>query len=234
MTRRPLLAALMALAAAGCAPHLPGTATTTSPPASAAPTEAPTTAPPPSLVFEVPTTTGGEGDIGTKTFPGNVTSAGLPVGDPHAPMPKPGTCHLGVRNGQPIPDPACTPGAINPAVTQATIGQTICVSGWTKTVRPPTSVTGPMKKASAASYDLPPGASEYDHLVALSLGGAPSDPRNLWVEPGSIPNRKDAVEGLLKREVCAGRMTLATAQAGIASDWTQYLGAGGAPADEEN
>lgn len=225
MTRRPLLVALVALAAAGCAPHLPGMATTA--PTSTAPAEAPATtatAPPPSLVYEMPTTPATVGP------PVPV----LPVGDPHAPMPAPGTCHLGQRNGQPVPDPTCTPGATNPAVTQATIGQTICVVGWAKTVRPPTSVTGPMKKASAASYDLPPSASEYDHLVALSLGGAPSDPRNLWVEPGSIPNRKDAVEGLLKREVCAGRMTLATAQAGIASDWTQYLGAGGAPADEEN
>lgn len=40
---------------------------------------------------------------------------------------------------------------------------------------------------------------------------------------------------VLKREVCAGRMTLADAQAGIAGDWTRYLGAsGGAPASEEN
>ncbi|MGW4529241.1 hypothetical protein [Amycolatopsis sp. NPDC004378] len=36
----------------------------------------------------------------------------------------------------PLPDPACTPGALNPDVTQASIGSTICVSGWTATIRP--------------------------------------------------------------------------------------------------
>ena len=29
-----------------------------------------------------------------------------------------------------------TPGVVNPDVTQATIGSTICVSGWTSTIRP--------------------------------------------------------------------------------------------------
>jgi DNA-binding CsgD family transcriptional regulator len=36
---------------------------------------------------------------------------------------------------------ALTPGAYNPAVTQATIGRTICVSGWTATIRPSSSYT---------------------------------------------------------------------------------------------
>jgi hypothetical protein len=34
-------------------------------------------------------------------------------------------------------DASCTPGAFDPDVTQSTIDQTICVSGWTATVRPP-------------------------------------------------------------------------------------------------
>jgi hypothetical protein len=147
----------------------------------------------------------------------------LPVGDPNWPMPAPGTCHVGQRNGQPTPDPACTPGAINPAVTQATIGQTICVSGWTATVRPSVTVTDRWKKLSAASYGTTPAGTEYDHAIPLELGGAPLDPRNLWVEPGSIPNAKDAVENRLRKQVCAGQITLAAAQAGIAADWTQFL-----------
>jgi hypothetical protein len=154
------------------------------------------------------------------------TTAGvspLAVGDPNFPMPAPGTCHVGQRNGQPIPDPQCTPGAVNPAVTQATIGQTICVSGWTATVRPSVTVTDRWKKLSAASYGIAPAGTEYDHLVPLELGGAPLDPRNLWDEPGKIPNAKDPVENTLKKQVCAGQMTLADAQAGIAADWTQYL-----------
>src|SRR5579872_5329391 len=47
------------------------------------------------------------------------------------------TCHE--KNG--LPDPTCTPGSIDPAVTQATILSTICVNGYTKTVRPPVSYT---------------------------------------------------------------------------------------------
>ena len=40
-----------------------------------------------------------------------------------------------------LPDPTRTPGALNPEVTQATIGATICVRGWTQTVRPPQQYT---------------------------------------------------------------------------------------------
>jgi hypothetical protein len=145
----------------------------------------------------------------------------LPAGDKNAPMPAPGTCHLGQQNGQPLPDPHCTPGATNPQVTQATIGDTICRSGWTKTVRPPVSVTNKMKAESARSYSLPTSEKgEYDHLVSLELGGAPDDPRNLWVEPGGIPNPKDAVENKLAEAICSGLIPLATAQAAIATNWT--------------
>src|SRR5690242_19992277 len=34
-----------------------------------------------------------------------------------------------------LPDPVKTPGALNPDVTQETIRQTICVPGWTASVR---------------------------------------------------------------------------------------------------
>jgi hypothetical protein len=147
-------------------------------------------------------------------------SGPLAADDKNAPMPAPGTCHIGQRDGQSLPDPHCTPGAINPQVTQNTIKDTICRSGWTKTVRPSTSLTDRMKAQSAKSYSLAPGEKgEYDHLVSLELGGAPDDPRNLWVEPGSIPNPKDAVENKLSDAVCSGLVPLATAQTAIASNW---------------
>ncbi|WAL63246.1 hypothetical protein ORV05_19670 [Amycolatopsis cynarae] len=160
--------------------------------------------------------------------PASAGSAVLAADDPNAPMPAAGTCKEGSRDGQPLPDPACTPGAVNPAVTQANIGDTVCKSGWTKTVRPPTSKTNRMKAASARSYGLPDGAQgEYDHLVSLELGGGPDDPRNLWVEPGTIPNPKDAVENKLHDAVCSGLIPLATAQKAIAGDWvTAYDDAG--------
>ncbi|MBE1493204.1 hypothetical protein H4696_000304 [Amycolatopsis lexingtonensis] len=152
--------------------------------------------------------------------PSTVPGSGLPAGDESASMPAPGACKLGSRDGQPLPDPNCTPGAVNPTVNQANIDDTICKSGWTKTVRPPTSRTNPMKAASARSYNVPPGEKgEYDHLVSLELGGAPDDPRNLWVEPGTIPNPKDAVENKLNQAVCSGLISLVTAQKAIAADW---------------
>lgn len=139
-----------------------------------------------------------------------------------SPMPAPGTCHFLQRNGETLPDPKCTPGSTNPAVTQATIKTTICQIGWTATIRPPVSVTGPMKKASARSYGFT-GEGEYDHLISLELGGAPQDPANLWVEPGKIPNTKDPVENTLKKAVCAGKVSLTDAQRAIATDWTTAL-----------
>lgn len=127
---------------------------------------------------------------------------------------------VGSRNGQPLPGPHCTPGTVNPGVTQASIGDTICKSAWAKTVRPPTSKTNRTKAASARSDNLGPQVKgEYDHLVALELGGAPDDPRNLWVKPGNIPNPKDAVENKLDDAVCSGLIPLATAQHAIATNW---------------
>src|SRR5439155_27135550 len=38
-----------------------------------------------------------------------------------------------------------TPGVLNPEVTQATIGRTICVRGWTRTIRPPSAYTSGLK-----------------------------------------------------------------------------------------
>jgi hypothetical protein len=44
-----------------------------------------------------------------------------------------------------LPDPVRTPGALNPEVTQETIGTTICVRGWTRKVRPPPAYTHALK-----------------------------------------------------------------------------------------
>src|SRR5262245_44193127 len=136
-------------------------------------------------------------------------------------------CH---SNGT-LPDPVCTPGAINPDVTQSTIGQTICVSGWTATVRPPTSYTNPLKVQQIAEYgyrDTNTADYEEDHLIPLELGGAPRDPHNLWPEPrngasGTTAGSKDSVENRLKSDVCAGRVTLSAARKAIAADWTTAL-----------
>ena len=51
-----------------------------------------------------------------------------------------------------LPNASMTPGAFNPAVRQATIGKTICVRGWTKTVRPPVAYTDALKLAQMRLY----------------------------------------------------------------------------------
>jgi hypothetical protein len=139
-------------------------------------------------------------------------------------QPAPGSCHATGSGRYSEPDPACTPGALNPAVTQATIVQTICVSGLTETVRPSESVTEPEKLASLAAYGDrgAPHVYEYDHLVSLELGGALNDARNLWPEPGASPNPKDTVENALHRMVCDGQVQLAEAQHIIATGWVSW------------
>lgn len=132
-----------------------------------------------------------------------------------------GECHVvATASGQVRPDPRCTPGAIDRAVTKENIDQTICKSGYTATVRPPVSITSKFKMKTKIWYGMPTNvAGEYDHLIPLELGGS-SDTRNLWVEPGPIPNPKDKVENRLHKMVCAGSLSLIQAQEEIASDWT--------------
>jgi hypothetical protein len=129
----------------------------------------------------------------------------------------------------PLPDPGCTPGSYNPSVTQSTINSTICVSGWTATVRPPTSYTNPLKVQGIADYgysDTSVADYEEDHLVPLELGGAPRDPGNLWPEPHygtKTSSTKDGVETRLKNAVCAGTITLSAARTAIRANWTTAL-----------
>jgi len=187
-----------------------------------------TVAPPP--VIAPPTTA-----VPTTAVPATPAPAlsGIEVGPgPQAvyavqPQPAPGSCRYGASGPYPLPDPRCTPGAINPQVTQANISSTICAPGYTTSIRPPESITEPEKIASAAAYGYegPLHVAEYDHLIPLELGGDPNDPANLWVEPNdrpgatSIYNSKDTLEGALNGLVCSGQMTLDAARQAIATDW---------------
>ena len=106
------------------------------------------------------------------------------------------------------------PGVLNPDVTQATIGSTICVHGWTATVRPPVDYTNELKQRQMRAYGLVGPASGYqeDHLISLELGGDPTDPGNLWPEPYPRAADVDRIENELNAEVCSGRLALADAQ----------------------
>ena len=107
-----------------------------------------------------------------------------------------------------------TPGVANPQVTQTTISETICVRGWTRTIRPPTSYTSALKVQQMRQYGLrgDPSAYQEDHLISLELGGDPTDPRNLWPEPRPRAEEVDNVENELNAKICDGSLSLVDAQ----------------------
>ena len=126
-----------------------------------------------------------------------------------------------------LPNGRRTPGAVNAAVTPRTIRSTICRTGYTSTVRPSSSYTTSLKVQqldSGYAYRGDQSTHDYeeDHLIALELGGAPSDPRNLWPEPyasSSGAKTKDLVENELHDLVCSGQLSLRAAQHAIATNW---------------
>lgn len=144
------------------------------------------------------------------------------------------SCTPSTRRGYLIPDRRCTPGGIDRSVTVNVLRD----SKWrTRCIR--NCETSEQEKHVAYSWygiQKPRGNSgdnqvcELDHLVPLELGGA-DGMGNIWPECGPnatvLENRyfkvKDRVENYLADEVRAGRVPLATAQRGIATDWTQYL-----------
>jgi hypothetical protein len=111
------------------------------------------------------------------------------------------------------PDPARTPGVVNPAISGDTMADTICNPHWsTKSIRPPSSYTTklkrrqmrdlgytvanplpriPTKNGQSTRLDLSKcidrsgntACYEEDHLISLELGGDPTSESNLWPEP---------------------------------------------------
>ena len=141
------------------------------------------------------------------------------------------------------PDPACTPGTLNSAVSEATIGSTICVAGFTTQIRPSVAESEHLKVLAAHAYAYAGtlSAVEGDHLIPLELGGNPGsgdDISNFWDEPHQLTGPdgapagstvKDGYENWLRGEVCRGRMTLADAQGRIRGGWYAAFVADGRP-----
>jgi hypothetical protein len=149
------------------------------------------------------------------------------VEDPAARWPAPSLGHGCVEHDG-LPDARCTPGAIRAGITHATI----CAYSYSRRVRPPESYTEPLKLAQIRAYHLPGPVRDYeeDHLVPLSIGGAPRSPANLWPEPRYGPNsagEKDELETWAARMACAGRIGLARLQHAMAHNWTLLYRAAG-------
>jgi hypothetical protein len=116
---------------------------------------------------------------------------------------------------------------LNPAVTQETIWATICMPGWTKRVRPSSTSTRRIKAALIRALDIPQermSEFELDHRIPLSLGGAPSEPANLELQPWDEAFEKDRKETCLARAVCSSGLALEEARRRIWVDW-RHVGA---------
>lgn len=179
----------------------------------------------------------------------NILAGARPYGGAQARVAAAHVCRVRESGLFVLPDPRCTPGQVDPRVTQTTIGRTICSAGWTERARPAEARTEAIKRRSLAAYGYCAGRSlagyEEDHLIPLELGGAPTGTptaggaRNLWPEPdyrgvsasSFYLNPKDHLEDRLRELVCAGKLSLASARHQVATDWVsgydRYVKAGG-------
>jgi hypothetical protein len=171
---------------------VPPPATSAPPASTAAPT---TTSPMPAAAS--PTTPSAPGPVPSTSSPRAVTRA---------------------AGGVVLPDRRSTPGAVYAGVTTTEV----CVPGWSGAHH---SVSDSLRQQIFASYGVPWSRhSDYrvDHLIPLELGGSNSA-RNLWPEPevaataGSAS--KDRLENHLHDLVCAGTVSLRTAQRAVSVDW---------------
>jgi hypothetical protein len=142
-------------------------------------------------------------------------------------------CKPHSRNGYPIPDPKCTPGAVNPTLTLVVLTASNFTTGCVRN-----HATSATQKGETydwyglAKPDHNTGTTqtcELDHVIPLVIGGADTLD-NIWPQCGpdevTLNDRyfkeKDCVETYLAVQVRTGEMSLSEAQHGIAKDWTQY------------
>jgi len=102
--------------------------------------------------------------------------------------------------------------SVNPDVSQANIQNTVCSSGWTKTIRPTVSYTNKVKKQKCVEQKRNCTGLILDHIIPLEVGGHPTDPHNLKLQTSSESKAKDLLENKTKKEVCAGSLTLTEGQ----------------------
>lgn len=122
------------------------------------------------------------------------------------PSPTPSPTPTPVATDRPIP--AVTPGGVT-AATKADV----CTPGWAQ-----------QKAKLLAAYHLPAGVKvvEWDHLVALELGGG-NGVRQVWpmLDRAEVL-RKDRLEDRLHAEVCAGSLGLGVAQERSREYWLYW------------
>lgn len=136
-------------------------------------------------------------------------------------------CFSALGQSSQLPDMHLTPGSIDPAVKQENIHSTVCIKGYTDSVRPDKEYTNRLKHEQLRQYryaDLNPRNYEQDHLIPLNIGGNPNDPKNLWPQPRQgewSAEQKNDLEFVVYKMVCRGEISLHEAQQRMARDWIQ-------------
>lgn len=112
-------------------------------------------------------------------------------------------------------------------VTQHSVGETICRPGYADAVALPLEQAMALKRRLLAQRGIDPGDGHryaLDQRIPVVLGGSPAAEANLdllpWDGHGG-ERRKALVAVQLKRCVCTGQISLATAQAAISGDWVR-------------
>jgi len=118
-----------------------------------------------------------------------------------------------------LPDRRCSPGAYYAKLTKKVLCSASFRTGTIRNV-PQSEKTAVEREygMAAKSYGRTP---EIDYIISLGLGGS-NDIANLFAEPGSgraTYHTKDKLENKLHALVCGGKMSLATARRGIATNW---------------
>jgi hypothetical protein len=136
-----------------------------------------------------------------------------------------------------LPDPNLTPGATDPEVTEANIKESICKVThftWTEGHAPPASFLENLAQEQIKQYgyaDTTVKHYQMDHLIPLSLGGHPTDAKNIWPQlllAKWSARRKDYLEEILHDKVCKGELGLKEAQDLFRTNWIEaykkYIG----------
>lgn len=129
-----------------------------------------------------------------------------------------------------LPDPKITPGALDSEVSQANIKESICKQThytWSEAHQPPVSFLQEVFDQQSKAYGLTDTNFKHyqmDHLIPLSLGGHPTDPKNLWPQlllTKWSARRKDYLEEEIHIKVCNGELALGEAQELFRSNWIE-------------
>lgn len=115
-----------------------------------------------------------------------------------------------------LPDPACSPGAVDKSVTWDMICPRVTRERHT---------LKSMEDEVLRSYNMSRNDGvkrEQDHVIPIELAGSDNNPANHFPQAydGELgAHAKDHVENWLHRRVCRGELELAIAQELIATDW---------------